>query len=118
MEEDSDSNEADNDAYSDESDPEEAGEGIAGRQSGSLNGTTASAGFKIQGEHHFSNLCAYLPEYLSGRTKLDLNVINTFAITLHMCNEHSLRLVQEVDPETNLVLKDAMADFKIELAKQ
>lgn len=45
-------------------------------------------GFKMEGEHTFENLLTFLPNKLSGQTKRDINVINAFAITLHMCNEH------------------------------
>ncbi|KJH52663.1 hypothetical protein DICVIV_01124 [Dictyocaulus viviparus] len=52
------------------------------------------ADFKVQGLHTFSSVMQCLPRRM-GNTGKYVNVANALAVTLYMCNENTLTLVQE-----------------------
>ncbi|KAK5983246.1 hypothetical protein GCK32_006268 [Trichostrongylus colubriformis] len=54
------------------------------------------ADFKVQGLHTFSSVMQCLPRRL-GKSGKYVNVANALAVTLYMCNENTLTLVQERD---------------------
>ncbi|KAI1725873.1 condensin complex subunit 2 domain-containing protein [Ditylenchus destructor] len=71
-----------------------------------------------EGQHTYASLMTFMPDYLSGKTKQDLNVINGFAVMLHMCNEHGLYLRQDINDKTGLISEEGMSSFSIENAKK
>ncbi|KAK6060064.1 hypothetical protein COOONC_02277 [Cooperia oncophora] len=52
--------------------------------------------FKVQGLHTFSSVMQCLPRRMGNSGKY-VNVANALAVTLYMCNENTLTLVQERD---------------------
>lgn len=47
----------------------------------------SASNISMKGDHTNRDLLAFMPQFLYGQTKRDLNVVNAFAITLHLCNE-------------------------------
>ncbi|XGW28873.1 hypothetical protein V3C99_008571 [Haemonchus contortus] len=58
------------------------------------------ADFKVQGLHTFSSIMQCLPRRMGNSGKY-VNVANALAVTLYMCNENTLTLVQERDDEVD-----------------
>ncbi|KAI1732378.1 condensin complex subunit 2 domain-containing protein [Ditylenchus destructor] len=103
--------------FSDESDADEGEEDIVAQHNDSANGVRTDE-LQVQGQHTYASLMAFMPDYLSGKTKQDLNVINGFAVMLHMCNEHGLYLRQDLNDKTGLISEEGMSSFIIENAKK